>query len=165
MIWSDPLARRSLLLWLCTLLFLLRVVGQIEALLIAPAWLPEMKAWHSGLLPYAALLPAQILILMLMCALNVRAAGRINALQRVRVRTWVGNFALVYFAAMLVRLVVALLCGAQDLIAAGGIPVAFHCVLALYLRVLARDYAAPISRRPNSRSISSSSLGSTGLVM
>jgi hypothetical protein len=39
------------LLWTCVALFAARVVGQLEALLVGPGWLPDMDAWYSGLLP------------------------------------------------------------------------------------------------------------------
>ena len=49
------------LLWTCVVLFAARVLGQFEALLLTPDWLPDMDAWYSGLMPYYLLLPAQIL--------------------------------------------------------------------------------------------------------
>lgn len=58
----------AILMWTCIALFAARVLGQFEALLLAPAWLPDMNAWYSGLLPYPLLLPAQIAILMTMTA-------------------------------------------------------------------------------------------------
>jgi hypothetical protein len=132
---------RFVVLWACIGLFLLRVLGQLEVVLIAPAWLPPMEQWYSGLLPYPLLLPAQILILMLMTGLTVnemrrpqpffaRPAGRWN---------WLRDLSIIYFAVMVLRLVLAFLRGAEDVIAAGGIPVAFHWVLALFLLVLSRD--------------------------
>ena len=72
----------ALLLWSCIALFAARVIGQFEALVAQPAWLPDMDAWYSGLLPYHLLLPLQIALLMLM---SVVAWNR-------RVRT--GRFAL-----------------------------------------------------------------------
>ena len=126
---------RIFVLWACTGLFLLRVLGQLEVVLIAPAWLPPMEQWYSGLLPYPLLLPAQIAILMLMTGLVVsemRGARRWHNRNRLRVA------ALIYFAAMLARLIIQYLRGADDVIAAGGIPVAFHWVLALFLLVLSR---------------------------
>ena len=73
------------LLWSCAALFASRVVGQLEALLVAPAWLPDMDAWYSGLMPYPLLLPAQIAILMLMAvvAWNRRVRGG-NSHARIR---------------------------------------------------------------------------------
>ena len=128
---------RILVLWTCTGLFLLRVLGQIEVVLIAPAWLPPMEQWYSGLLPYPLLLPAQILILMLMTGLVVNEIRRPSP-----AREWLRVVSLVYFAVMLVRLIVQFLRGADDFIAAGGIPVAFHWVLALFLFVLSKNTPA-----------------------
>jgi hypothetical protein len=126
---------RIVVLWTCTGLFLLRVLGQLEVVLIAPMWLPTMEQWYSGLLPYPLLLPAQILILMLMTGLTVNEMRRPGDAPR---REWLRVFSLIYFAAMVVRLIVQFLRGAEDVIAAGGIPVAFHWVLALFLLVFSR---------------------------
>ena len=125
---------RIAVLWVCIGLFLLRVLGQIEVVLIAPAWLPPMEHWYSGLLPYPLLLPAQILILMLMTGLTMNEMRRRHDAPG---REWLRVVSLVYFAAMLVRLIVQFLRGADNVLAAGGIPVAFHWVLAFYLLVLA----------------------------
>ncbi|MDY6949797.1 MAG: hypothetical protein SXG53_29335 [Pseudomonadota bacterium] len=136
----DAGRARIIVLWLCTGLFFLRVVGQVEALLLAPAWLPPMHDWYSGLLPYPLLLPAQIGILMLMSVLVFREM-QINGAsytQPARSRRWLRITALVYFAVMVVRLAVQLARGAEDVIAAGGIPIAFHWILALFLLVLSR---------------------------
>ncbi|MFL6619713.1 MAG: hypothetical protein ACJ8MH_14005 [Povalibacter sp.] len=75
-------------------------------------------------------MPAQILILMLMCILNGRE--KLSSRWRKPVRI----FSLAYFALMLIRLIVQSVSGATDLIEAGGIPVAFHWILALYLLTL-----------------------------
>lgn len=123
---------RIAMLWSCIGLFLLRVLGQMEVVLIAPAWLPPMEQWYSGLLPYPLLLPAQILILMLMTGLTVNEMRRP---QDSPAREWLRVVSLIYFAAMVVRLIVQFLRGADNVIAAGGIPVAFHWVLALFLLV------------------------------
>jgi len=131
---------RIRVLWVCIGLFLLRVLGQLEVVLIAPPWLPTMEQWYSGLLPYPLLLPAQILILMLMTALTVNEMRRAHDAAG---RKWLRVFSLLYFVAMVVRLVVQFLRGADDVIAAGGIPVAFHWVLALFLLVFSR----PITSR------------------
>jgi hypothetical protein len=131
--------RRQAVLWLCIGLFLARVIGQIETVLIEPRWLPPMDDWYSGLLPYPVLLPAQILLLMLMVALvMVQAYGRVSRFAAGRWQRRVRMFALIYFAVMAVRLLVQFARGAPDAIAAGGIPVAFHWILALFFLVLAR---------------------------
>lgn len=132
--------QRIATLWICVGLFFLRVIGQVEVLLLSPSWLPPMHDWYSGLLPYPLLLPAQIALLMLMSVLVVREmrADGLAFARPARWRTWVRRFALVYFVVMLSRLVIQLFRGADDVIAAGGIPVAFHWVLALFLLVLSR---------------------------
>jgi hypothetical protein len=127
---------RNVVLWTCTGLFAVRVIGQIEVLLLAPDWLPPMDAWYSGLLPYPLLLPLQLLILMWMAALNTQGAADPTSLVNHRWRGAVRAFALIYCGAMLLRLGIQRLRGAMNLLEAGGIPVALHCVLALYLRAL-----------------------------
>lgn len=128
---------RIVILWTCIGLFLLRVLGQIEVVLIAPAWLPPMEQWYSGLLPYPLLLPAQILLLMLMTGVTVNEMRRPYPARR----DWLRRLALIYFGAMVLRLIIQFFRGAEDVIDAGGIPVAFHWVLALFLLVLSRPRA------------------------
>lgn len=140
---------RLAVLWACTVLFLLRVVGQLEVLLVAPSWLPPMNEWYSGLIPYPMLVPIQIAILMLMSALAMREtqAGRRAASEPGNWMPWVRRFAVVYFVAMMVRLMLQLLRDADNVIDAGGIPVAFHWVLALFLLVLGRPATAGMAAR------------------
>jgi hypothetical protein len=128
---------RLAILWTCILLFLLRVVGQFEVLLLAPDWLPPMYDWYSGLIPYPILLPLQIVILMIMASVVVREMQASHHASG-HWKRWVRGMAIVYFALMLLRLIVQLIRGADSVIEAGGIPVAFHWVLALFLLLLAR---------------------------
>lgn len=129
---------RATILWVCIGLFLLRVLGQLEVLLLAPPWLPAMDDWYSGLIPYPILLPLQIAILMIMSAVVVRETHAVPRADSANWKRWLHRLAIAYFAVMLVRLAVQLLRGADNVIDAGGIPVAFHWVLALFLLVLAR---------------------------
>jgi len=55
-------------------LFLARVLGQIFAATLAPSWLPPMRRWYSGLMPYRYLLPTQIVFLVIMTAMTVSVA-------------------------------------------------------------------------------------------
>jgi len=55
-------------------LFLMRVLGQVLAATVAPAWLPPMARWYSGLMPYRYLLPTQLLFLVVMTALTIGVA-------------------------------------------------------------------------------------------
>jgi hypothetical protein len=128
----------AILLWSCIALFAARVIGQLEVLLLAPEWLPEMDAWYSGLLPYPVLLPAQILILMIMSVVAWNRRIRTGRFARAKPRVAAGlrGFALLYFAAMAARLALQ---GMEH-----AIPIAFHWVLALFVLVSAR--AAPAAR-------------------
>jgi hypothetical protein len=134
-------------LWICLLLFLLRVIAQIEVLLVAPQWLPPMEAWYSGLLPYPLLLPLQILLLMVMTVFVARETQLVLAHRR-NARPWhrvLRYFGYVYFLAMFLRLAFQSWRGAQDLVAAGAIPVVFHWVLALFVVLLARKDAPTLT--------------------
>lgn len=132
------------LLWSCVALFAARVVGQLESLLVAPHWLPDMDAWYSGLLPYPALLPAQIAILMLMAvvAWNPRVRSGSFARSSPRTAQALRMLAGIYFAVMAVRLAVNIQANGIDFWREGAIPVAFHWVLALFMLVSGRGSAA-----------------------
>jgi hypothetical protein len=135
--------RAATLLWSCVVLFAARVIGQLEAFLVAPSWLPDMDAWYSGLLPYHLLLPAQIAILMLMAVVaasrRVRSGGFARANPRLAgaLRILAG----IYFVVMAVRLAVNVNTNGWDYWREGAIPVAFHWVLALFILVSARPSA------------------------
>ncbi|MFQ5544614.1 MAG: hypothetical protein ACE5FE_01425, partial [Acidiferrobacterales bacterium] len=53
----------SRLLAAFTLLFILRVCGQVLVAIVDIDFLPPFEQWYSGLLPYSVLLPIQILII------------------------------------------------------------------------------------------------------
>jgi hypothetical protein len=131
----------ALLLWGCIALFAARVIAQFEALVAAPAWLPEMNAWYSGLLPYHLLLPAQVALLMVMAvvAWNRRVRTGRFALANPRVARVLRVVAVVYFLAMALRLGIVVMGHGADFWHEGAIPVAFHWVLALFLLVSARS--------------------------
>jgi hypothetical protein len=136
---GRPCTLPAAVLWVCIGLFFLRVVGQIEVLLIAPGWLPSMQAWYSGLLPYPLLLPIQIALLMLMCVLAIQAPeGRLEGVRVDRARQAFRSLAVLYFAAMAVRLIIIVHLHGAGYYLHGAIPVAFHWVLALFVLVWAR---------------------------
>jgi hypothetical protein len=137
----------SALLWSCTALFAARVLGQLETVLLAPPWLPDMDAWYSGLMPYPLLLPAQIAILMLMAvvAWNRRIRNGSFARANPRVAGALRLFAYLYFVVMAVRLGVNGIDNGEEFWREGAIPVAFHWVLALFLLVAGR---VPAQQQP-----------------
>jgi hypothetical protein len=133
----------------CVALFAARVIGQLETLLVAPRWLPDMDAWYSGLLPYPVLLPAQIAILMLMTAVAWNRRVRSGAFARANPRSAgaLRIFAALYFTVMAVRLGVNVVDNGADFWREGAIPVAFHWVLALFILVSGRRSEALRSLR------------------
>jgi hypothetical protein len=130
----------AILMWTCIAMFAARVLGQVEALLLAPDWLPDMDAWYSGLLPYPLLLPAQIAILMTMTAVawNRRVRTGRFAAAHPRVVESLRGFALLYAGVMALRLAWIVVTHGTDFWRHGAIPVAFHWVLALFILVSAR---------------------------
>jgi hypothetical protein len=130
----------ALLLWSCVALFGARVVGQFEALVAAPDWLPDMDAWYSGLLPYHLLLPLQIALLMVMAvvAWNRRVRTGRFAWANPRISATLRGLAITWFLAMAARLAFNLAGNGADFWRAGAIPVACHWVLALFLLVSVR---------------------------
>jgi hypothetical protein len=128
------------LLWSCVALFAARVIGQLETLLMAPAFLPDMDAWYSGLMPYHLLLPAQIAILMALSVVAWNRRIRSGAFARANPRTAgaLRIFAGLYFTVMAVRLGVNVVENGAEFWRNGAIPVAFHWVLALFILVSGR---------------------------
>lgn len=129
----------AFLLALLAFAFLLRVAGQLVALLAAPAWLPPFDAWHSGLLPYPLLLASQVAILAFQARVVAdvtRGRGRLAA-PRPRVGRALRRVALVYALVMAARYPLTMLLAPEERWSGGAIPVAFHLVLAAWLAVYA----------------------------
>jgi hypothetical protein len=121
-------------------LFLARVAGQIAVVLRAPSWLPPMKDWYSGLMPYRYLLPAQIAIIALMVAMIRHVAG--GPKPNARLALGITAFATLYALAMIIRCIVLRRRHPDYRWYEGGmIPILFHWVLAAFLFT----YAAAIS--------------------
>ena len=116
-------------------LFILRVAGQLLVLIAQPAWLPPMKDWYSGLVPYFILLPVQIAIIALMAAMIGQA--RLGIPDR-QLAVGLIAFAVIYALGMIVRLVMLRRRHPEYRWYEGGmIPIHFHCVLAAFLLVYA----------------------------
>lgn len=130
---------RIFLLWLCTALFLARVMGQILVGVYHTPLLPEWKEWYSGLLPYPWLLLSQLLLLMFMAVVNVdhaRGAGRFDVTSG-QVRGRLKIFAVLYAGAMFVRYAVRMTTMPEERWLGGTIPIWFHLVLAAWVWLLA----------------------------
>ena len=123
-------------LFVCTLLFALRVLGQALVARFAPSWLPAMEHWYSGLMPYRYLLPAQLLLLAVM-AFVVADVYRDYGLFALEFwqdfATPIRLAAFVYFASMTVRYVLTMIRKPERRWFKRTIPIWFHMVLATAL--------------------------------
>lgn len=127
---------RTVGMWLCCILFFTRVVGQIMVGLYAPAWLPPMEAWYSGLVPYPILLTVQLALLMLMAAITTEQTLHGSSFQQARpsLGRWLRRVACLYAAAMALRyLIASQVMDIQFWYDGGLIPVLFHWVLAGFI--------------------------------
>ena len=120
------------MLRLLLVLFVMRVVAQVVVVLVHPGWLPPMKDWYSGLMPYRYLLPAQLAIIALMVAMirQVRSGPAPNRALAIGIFA----FATLYALAMLVRFAILRRRHPDYRWYEGGmIPILFHWVLAAFL--------------------------------
>lgn len=127
--------------WLLLLLvlFCLRVAGQMLVAFAGVTFLPPMKEWYSGLLPYRYLLPSQFLIIFLfskICFDLFRGAGYF-AIPRWRMGRSLTIFGIVYLLSMILRYVLRMSLYPEERWTGGSIPIFFHWVLAAYVLVLA----------------------------
>jgi hypothetical protein len=110
------------------------VLGQALVAFFGVTWLPPVERWYSGLVPYALLLPSQILIIGLMakiCADFTRGRGYFFAPpRRFLALSWL-TFGYLYLAAMLLRAV---------LVWDRPIPIVFHWVLAAFILVVGESH-------------------------
>jgi hypothetical protein len=133
--------RRQIALWLCLSLFVVRVIGQVEVALLSPSWLPPFRAWESGLIPYSLLLPIQIALiawLAIIAADHWRGSGYFWVTQGVT-RSRLKLIAGIYFAVILVRLVITAAIPPHALLERGLIPVIAHWDLAAFIYLTACD--------------------------
>lgn len=123
-------------------LFIGRVVGQVVVALAHPRWLPPMREWYSGLLPYRVLLPIQIIFVAVMgrMTLDVLRGGVGWAAPRPGVGAVLVWLSFLYAAGMGVRFVVWLRRPPERRRA--WIPIIFHVVLAGFLFVFASWHIA-----------------------
>ncbi|MFL6246356.1 MAG: hypothetical protein ACJ74H_10055, partial [Thermoanaerobaculia bacterium] len=109
-----------------------RVAGQLIVVLAHPRWLPPMKDWYSGLMPYRYLLPAQIAIIALMIVMIRQVNAGVPPNRGLAIG--IDAFATLYALAMLVRFAILRRCHPDYRWYEGGmIPILFHWVLAAFL--------------------------------
>jgi len=143
---------RALAPVLCTLLalFLLRVTGQALVAFLDVRWLPPMREWYSGLLPYPLLLPSQLLTIVVLawvCRDFMRGRGWFVT-PHARLGAWSTGFGLLYLGAMIVRYAVRMALDPEARWLGGSIPIVFHCVLATFLLVFGRYHRGRSASMP-----------------
>jgi hypothetical protein len=144
----DSRSRRyALVLGVLTLLFAARVLGQFVVVLFAPGWLPPFGAWYSGLLPYPALLPVQLIMIAVMVRIvrDFARGGGFFVSLGAPTGTIIVWCSYLYATAMVLRLIVTTLLPELQWFS-GTIPIAFHFVLAGFLYTLGR-YQREADRR------------------
>lgn len=131
----DPQLIYLPLMWACVALFLVRVLGQVYVALYAPSWLPPMRDWYSGLLPYYFLLPAQLVILAIMIIVAydyTREDGYLFVINSLKGIALI-SLAIAYLSAMVSRYVITMARHPERRWLGGTIPIALHCVLAAFV--------------------------------
>jgi hypothetical protein len=115
------------------MLFLARVLGQVLAATVAPSWLPPMRRWYSGLMPYRYLLSTQIVFLVVMTVMTLSVARRSAPLGvgAPAAGTWITWASYAYALGMVVRSVRYSLAPPER--RSVLIPIVFHFVLAAFL--------------------------------
>jgi hypothetical protein len=149
------------LLAFLTLLFFLRVLGQALVAFLGVTWLPPMKQWFSGLVPYPILLVIQIFMLASMVKISAdicRGQG-FFAIPRPRWSRALVSFSALYAGAMIARYGLTMMFKPEMRWFGGTIPIFFHFVLAGFILVLGRYLdRTPRRRRPLSGSAKSNGL-------
>lgn len=137
-------------LWSLLFLFFLRVLGQALVAAFEVPFLPPMKQWYSGLIPYQILLPVQILIILLLAKVATdftRRRGFFVVPRRAMGRLLQG-FSYLYFGGMAVRYVVSMALHPERRWFGGTIPIFFHCVLATFVFVVGHYHTRPTAAAP-----------------
>jgi hypothetical protein len=137
----------TLLVWLFTILLVLRVAGQLVVVLRAPRWLPPMEQWQSGLLPYPVLLFGQIVVLTLMIWISLDVTNGTGYLVDPR-RPGMGRacvwFSCVYFGGMVLRYIIWMWRRPDQRWFGGTIPIIFHSFVAAFLYTFGRYHVNPL---------------------
>ncbi|MDP3775496.1 MAG: hypothetical protein Q8Q85_14650 [Gemmatimonadales bacterium] len=139
--------RYAPVLWTLLALFCLRVLGQVLVVFFNVRWLPPMKEWYSGLLPYPLLLPAQILIIALfakICTDFSRGRGFFVEPRPFFAR-YVLGFGYGYLAVMVLRYPMRMYLHPEARWFGQAIPIFFHWILATHIILVGRYHRARLA--------------------
>jgi hypothetical protein len=125
----------SQLLTAFTLLFILRVCGQVLVAIVDIDFLPPFEQWYSGLLPYSVLLPVQILIIgvMLKIVLDFTRGSGFFIKPNPQAAVFIKWLSYIYFLSMVARYAITMTLHPELRWFTGTIPIWFHMVLAAFL--------------------------------
>lgn len=132
---ADRPRQLAPVLWILLGLFCLRVAGQALVAFGDVGFLPPMREWYSGLLPYEFLLPSQLIIVALMariCADFTRGHGFFVEPRRAFAVYWL-YFGYAYLAVMVARYPLRMYFHPEARWLGGTIPIFFHWVLAAFV--------------------------------
>lgn len=143
---EEPIGATFTGAWLLlpSLLFALRVAGQVVAVLRAPTWLPPVESGQWNLMPYRLLLPIQLTFLAVMAwvvASLLKDSGP-PAEATPGFGWFVISFSALYAGVMAVRYVVRMERRPSERWFGGTIPIVFHFVLASFLFVFGSYHAS-----------------------
>jgi hypothetical protein len=136
-------------LWILLFLFILRVTGQASVAFIGVDFLPPMREWDSGLIPYRLLLMAQIAIIALMtkiCIDFARGSGFFIT-QKPAFGKPALYFGYLYLTAMIFRYVLRMALIPEARWFGGTIPIFFHYVLATFVILFAKYHTNQLHLR------------------
>lgn len=142
---NKPDSRRYFWILLFLLfLFCLRVIGQMLVAFLHVSFLPPMKEWFSGLLPYPELLVSQFLIIFLFSkiCLDFYRGGGYFVRPSARLGRNLKVFGWIYLCAMVVRYVLRMTLYPDQRWFGGTIPIFFHYILASFILVFASFHVA-----------------------
>lgn len=130
--------RLAPILWALLFIFILRVICQMFVAIGWQGFLPPMKEWYSGIIPYPQLVVYQIAIIILygkICFSFSQGRGFF-----VTPRRGLGKglliFGSLYLAVMVIRYILRMASHPEARWLGGTIPIFLHCVLAAFLLVV-----------------------------
>ena len=126
----------SILFWLLSLLFALRVLGQVIQFWLPQPFLPAFEEFQGSSLAYPLLLSVQLMVLglMLRTSWRVQSGAFVPSRRKGQVWLWFGSL---YMAGSLLRIVVGITTPDAAAWFRAWIPAFFHVVLAGFVLTLA----------------------------
>ena len=123
------------ILWVCLVLFVCRVTGQILVEFFEVTFLPPSREWFSGIISYPILLVSQIVIILFLVKVATdltKGTGRFSHPTK-RTTKNLRIFGSIYLLAMILRYILRMYIYPEERWAGGCIPIFFHWVLAIYV--------------------------------